>query len=310
VSPRACLPALLLACCALVAPGAAAAAPAGTGPSESRSAIVVIAGDVTVPRAETVDGVYVASGDARIAGRVDGDVVVLSGDVVVSGTIEGDLLTAAGTARLLPSALVTGNVEYSSHHPDVSIDARVHGDVRKEDWPSFGGALSLVGGILIWLAVTISLAVLGILALLVAPRAADAIHARSRERIGPLIAIGIAVFIVLPVGGAIAAVTVVGLPLAFCVFLALLPLGAIAYVASAWALGRAILKPPRERVLSFLAGIAIVRVVAIVPILGWLVDLAAVIFGLGLIGAAIGAARGSQAPPPSQPPASARTPGS
>jgi hypothetical protein len=298
------LAALLLGLAALVPPAATAAAGGGTTPRESEDPIVVIVGDAQVPRGETVDGVYVASGDTTIAGRVDGDVVVLDGDVVVSGTIEGDLFTASGTARLLPSALVTGDVDYGSHHPDVSVDARVRGDVQKKGWPSFNGGLPLLGGFLIWLAISISLAVLGILALLVAPRAADAIHARSRERIGPLIAIGIAIFIVLPVAGVIAAVTFVGLPLAICVFLALLPLGAIAYVTSAWALGRAIVKPPRERMLAFLAGVAILRAGALIPIFGLLVGLAAVIFGLGLIGAAIGAARGPGAPAP------ARTPGS
>jgi hypothetical protein len=307
VSLRASLLAVLLGSCALVSPAAAAAAGGGTGPRESEDPIVVIVGDVGVPRGETVDGVYVASGDARIAGRVKGDVVVLDGDVVVSGTIEGDLFTAAGTARLLPSAVVTGDVDYGSHHPDVSVDARVHGDVQRKSWPSFGGGLPLLGGLLIWLAVTVSLAVLGVLLLLIAPRAADAIHSRSRERIGPLIAIGIAIFIVLPVAGVIAASTLVGLPLAICVFLALLPLGAIAYVAAAWVLGRAVVKPPRERVLSFLAGIAIVRAVAIVPVLGLLVDLAAVIFGFGLIGAAIGAARSPEAAEDAAP---ARTPDS
>ena len=69
---------------ALAAPAAASAA--STGGHEPRTAIVVISGDVTVARGETVDGVFVASGDARIAGEVDGDVVVLSGDVLVSGT--------------------------------------------------------------------------------------------------------------------------------------------------------------------------------------------------------------------------------
>ena len=262
MSLRASLLAVLLGCCALISPAAAAAgesAGAGTYPSRSQDPIVAIVGDVEVPRGEAVDGVYVASGDVLIAGRVSGDVVVLDGDVTVAGTIEGDLFTAAGTARLLPSALVTGDVDYGSHHPDVSVDARVHGDVQKKGWPNFGGPLSLLGTLLLWLAVTISLAVLGILALLIAPRAADAIHARSRERIGPLIAIGVAVFICLPVAGVIATVTLVGLPLAICLFLALLPLGALAYVASAWALGRVVVKPPRERILSFLAGLAIVR---------------------------------------------------
>ena len=103
------------------------------------------------------------------------------------------------------------------------------------------------------------MAVLGVLLLLIAPRAAEAIEARSRERLGPLIAIGIAVAIALPVAAAIAAVTLVGLPLAFVIFLALLPLVAVAYCVSAWVLGRRMVKTPRNRILAFLAGLAILR---------------------------------------------------
>jgi hypothetical protein len=108
------------------------------------------------------------------------------------------------------------------------------------------------------------------------------------------------------VAAAIAAVTLVGLPLAFGILLALLPLGAVAYACSAWALGRRIVKPPRGRILSFLAGLAILRAVALIPILGGVVDLAAVVFGLGLIGTAIGAAREPRQAQPSW----AQSPGS
>jgi hypothetical protein len=96
---------------------------------------------------------------------------------------------------------------------------------------------------------------------------------------------------VLPIAAVIAAITLVGLPLAFAIGLSLLPLGAVAYLASAYALGRRLLKPPRQRLLALLAGLAILRVAALVPFLGALVGLAALVFGLGLIGAAIGAAR-------------------
>ena len=266
--------------------------------------MVVVSGDVTVARGEAVGGVYLVNGDADIAGRVDGDVVVLSGDVTVSGTIDGDLFALSGLARLLPSAEVTGDVSYGDKHPDVSLDARVRGDVGKQGWPALGGVVSWVGGFLVWLAISVSVAALGVLLLLLSPRAADAIGARARERIGPTIAIGIAIAIALPVGATIAAVTVLALPLAVGVFLALLPLGAVAYVAAAWALGRTVLKPPRQRILSLLAGVAILRAAALIPFVGLLVGVAAVIVGLGLLGAAIGAARGASDPAP------ARTPGS
>lgn len=298
--PRLPSVAALLVLTALAAPAAASAAGSG---GHHEDAIVVLSGDVTVHRGETVDGVFIASGDATIAGRVDGDVIVLNGDVLVSGTIDGDLFTAGGTARLLPSAVVSGDVSYGDHHPEVSIDARVLGDVSKKSLPNIG-SLSWIGGFVVWLAITVSATLLGILLLLIAPRAADAIYERSRERIGPTIAIGIAILIVLPLTAFLAAITLLGIPLAVGIGLALLPLGAVAYVLAGWALGRRILKAPRGRILSFLVGIGILRIIALVPFLGALVGLAALVVGLGLIGAAIGAARTPATP------ASAQIPGS
>jgi cytoskeletal protein CcmA (bactofilin family) len=284
---------------ALATPAVASAASTG---GKSEDAIVVISGDVTVARGETVDGVFLANGDARIAGNVEGDVIVLSGDVLVSGRIDGDLFTASGEARLLPSAEVSGDVGYGDEHPQVSLDARVHGDVTKQDWPDVGGFFSWFGGIVIWLAVSFSLLIFGALLLLIAPRAADSLEARSREKFGPTIAIGIAILIVLPVAAVIAAITVFGLPLALGIGLSLLPLGSVAYLASAYALGRRIAKPPRQRMLAFVVGLAILRAAALVPYLGALVGLAALVFGLGLIGAAIGAAREPSGPAPAQSP--------
>ena len=291
----------LLAALALAAPATAGAADID---SHSDDAIVAVVGDVTVPRGETVDGIFLASGDARIAGDVDGDVVVFSGDVLLAGRVDGNVFVADGMARLLPSAEVTGDVEYGDERPQIALDARVHGDVAKQDFPDLGGALPWIGGFLFWLAITLSAWVLGALLLLIAPRAAEALEARSGKRIGPLIAIGIAIFIVLPLAAFLAAITIFGLPLAFGLGLSLLPLWAVAYVVSAYVLGRRVLKPPRHRMLSFLAGLAILRVIALVPILGWLVGLAAVVFGLGLIGAAIGAAREPADPSPAHSPGS------
>ncbi len=285
---------------ALAAPVVASAA---STHAETESAIVVVSGDVTVAHGQTVDGVFVVNGDTTIAGEVAGDVVVLSGDVLVSGRIDGDLFTAGGEARLLPSAEVTGDVGYGDEHPRVALDARVHGDVSKQDWPDVGGVVSGIGEFVIWLAITLSLLVFGALLLLIAPRAADALEARSRERLGPTIAIGIAIAIVLPVVAFIAAITLVGLPLAIGLGLLLAPLGTTAYLVAAYALGRRMVEPPRHRMLSFLAGLGALRVAAYVPVLGTVVGIAALLFGLGLIGAAIGAARDPDPDP-------ARIPGS
>jgi hypothetical protein len=288
----------LLAILALAVPATASAGAA----AHRDDAIVVISGDVTVPVGKTVEGVFIASGDARILGRVDGDVVVASGDALVSGVITGDLITFGGHARLLRSARVAGDVRYGDQRPDVSPLATVEGDVTKEDFSGGVDILPFLGGFIVWLAVGFSFMLLGALLLLLAPRTADALQARSRERIGPTIAIGIAILICLPVASFIAAITVLGLPLAIGVLLAMAPLVAVAYTISAYVLGRVMVKAPRNRILAFLAGLAVLRALALVPFLGFLVGIAAVVFGLGLIGAAIGAARGPDSDPePVQP---------
>lgn len=291
---------LLLALAILALP----AAPAGAQTaSDDGDAIVVVTGDVTVPRGETVAGVVVVSGDVRVAGRVTGDVVLVSGDALVDGRIDGSLVTIGGQAHLLPRARVAGNVHYADERPLIAGSAIVRGDVSRENGIDGLDLLPFISVFLLWLGIGVSMAALGLLLILVFPRAADAIDARSRERVGPLIAIGIAATIALPAAAAIAAVTLVGLPLALVILLALAPLWAVAYCASAWVLGRRIVKSPRSRFLSFLAGLAILRVAALVPVLGFLVGIAAAVFGLGLLGAAIGAARDPEAEP-------ARNPGS
>src|SRR5215203_692969 len=274
------------------------AVPAAQTETEDGDAIVVISGDVTVPRGQTVDGVFIVSGDLKLLGHVDGDVVLASGDALVSGRIDGSLVTIGGQARLLPRAFIKGNVHYGDERPIVAGAAIVRGDVSKENGFDSVDFLPFISVFLFWLAAGISMAILGVLLLLIAPRAAEAIAARSRERIGPVIGIGFAVAIALPIAAAIAAVTLVGPPLAFIVLLALLPLAALAYVASAYALGRRLVKEPKGRIWAFLAGLAVLRVLALVPILGFIAGLAAVIFGLGLIGAAIGAARERPEPAP------------
>jgi hypothetical protein len=82
-----------------------------------------------------------------------------------------------------------------------------------------------------------------------------------------------------------------GIPLGLGLLAALLVIHALGYSASAWILGRFIMRAPSGWLLAFLIGWVILRVVALVPILGGLVWFAAVVFGLGALTVAIWRAR-------------------
>lgn len=280
---------VLLSC--LIAILAAASPASAKVDNHSRDPVVVIVGDVIVGPHESVDGVYLVNGHAKIAGRITGDVVVVDGDLYLSGHIDGNVVMVAGRANLLPRSSVGGDITYGDEAPRISPGARVAGDVQKETWSDLLGLYSIIGALALWLAVGISAAVLGILLLVLSPRAADAVFAQAQERFWTAVGIGVGIAVAVPIAIFVAAITLVGLPLSIALGLAALPFAGLAYVTAAWALGRVIVKPPHGRIPAFLAGLAILRVAALIPAVGVLVGLAAVIVGLGLLGAAIVAAR-------------------
>lgn len=259
--------------------------------------IVVITGGATVAEGETVDGVVVVDGPVRIDGTVDGDVFVVSGDTEISGEVTGDVTVLAEPAVINSGARIGGDLRYGDEEPEIASGAQIDGETSDEDWSDLGPA-GFIGWAVFWFALALSSLALGLLLLLIAPRAADAAYRQARDGAWESAAAGLAIFILLPILAVLALATLVGLPLGLGVLLALLPLGAIAYVTTLWVVGRALVKPPRGRVLAFLAGWAIFSALLLVPFLGILAWLAATVFGLGVLGVALWRARSPAAPPP------------
>ena len=168
----------------------------------------------------------------------------------------------------------------------------------------------------LWLAFTVSSLILGLLLGLLAPSAAAAVDAAAARGIGPVILWGLILLIGLPIVAAIAMVTLVGLPLGIGLLLALGLIYGIGYTAGAWIFGRRVVSRASP-IVAFLVGWGILRVVALVPVLGWLVSLAAIVVGLGAIAVAGSRARrrdvvtdesGEPMPTPPAPPPPAPTP--
>jgi cytoskeletal protein CcmA (bactofilin family) len=264
--------ALLLLCWILPASALAA-----NGPDRR----IVVEGPVLVDRGETTSDVYVADGAVTVRGTVDGDVVVADGDVTIRGKVTGDVVTLAGTAILGRRAQVGGDVQYADKKPQVAPGASVGGKVKKLNFDDAAAAVK-VG---VWVAVTVSTLVLGLLLLLLFPKAADAVARASRARTGMVALTGVLAFILIPLIGVAALFTVVGIPLGIGLLLAWLPLYGLGYTAGAFVVGRLVVGKG-TRILAFLAGLAILRLAALVPFLGELTWAVATIFGLGALLAA------------------------
>jgi hypothetical protein len=247
-------------------------------PGQTARTIAIVDGDVGVPRGATVTG----------------DVVSVDGTVRIAGVVRGHVVTVGGRALVAPTGVVGHGIVYGSHRPVVAPGGRVAGDIKRID-VHLGRLAPFVSGLLWWIAVSASTLVLGLLALLVAPRAADATFERMRTGWGPAIGIGLAVFFGLPLAAVLALVTLVGIPFGIGLLLALLPLGALGYVTSAWLLGRRL--HAEGRVVALLIGWGILRAVALVPFLGFLAFIAALVFGLGALTWTLLQTRGDGAAP-------------
>lgn len=265
-----------------------AASPAQADSDNDR---VVVVGPVTVPRGEVAHDVVVADGNVVVSGRVSGDLVVAKGTVRITGAVKGDVFAISDRITIDPGARVDGDVSYVDQKPEVASGAHVGGKVKRVNVDKIAGPVGFAAGIGAWLAISISALLLGLLALWLAPRAALAAHETAQGRVGRSIAWGLGLFFGIPIVAVILLVTLLGLPLGLLMLLALLPLYALGYTTSAWVLGRRLLGADRARVLAFIAGIAILRVVALIPIVGGLVWFLATVFGLGVLFVAAGRGR-------------------
>ena len=253
---------------------------------------VVLSGDVVVRRGETSGDVVVFHGSARIKGRARGSVVVLAGPVRVSGTVDGDVVSLTGPTALLAGARVKGDVWAARGKVRIEVGAAIEGRLHRGTPLRLLAPSTLITKLWVWVAISASTLLLGVLLLLVAPRAADAVFATVRDRTGPSVWWGLGLLIGLPVASILTVLTVVGIPFGIGLILALAFLYSVGYAWSAWVAGRALVRPSRHarrprRYPAFLAGWALLRAVGFVPVLGAVTWVAGAAFGLGLMAVAV-----------------------
>lgn len=273
---------------ALVATAAPALAKA-EGKSDTQ---IVVTGRAEVRAGERADTVVIFDGPAVIDGTVDGAVVALNGDIRVTGTVDEDVVALRGRAIIESGARVGGDV-VSSESPQVAPGATVEGETRTVRF-SFR-AVGLFFWFAWWVAATVSLAILGLLLLRLAPAAMASCLGVARNDFAAAAGWGVAVAIGLPIASVAVLLTLVGIPLGLLGLLSLALLYSLGYLVAALALGRLIVKEPTSVYLSFLVGLGILRVVGLIPVIGGLVSFLASAVGLGAL--AIAGWRAARRPP-------------
>jgi len=236
---------------------------------------------------------YLIGGSIRVNGTVRGGLLATGGNVELNGVIGQDVEVAGGSLRLGPHAQIGGNLRYRVSKDDVHIDpgAHVTGTITAlpvSKGPGAFGLLWTVGGLLA-----------GVVLVLLIPRFfADAAAGIQQHPIRAVLA-GVGGPILIVVAIVVAAITVIGLPLALIASLVFLTLGGLSEVPVAVWLGERIMhaRTPLGRqstLVNFFIGGLILLVLGVIPVVGGLVKLVATCVGFGALLLAAWSARERQ----------------
>jgi hypothetical protein len=243
---------------------------------------IVLNGRLIVPEGDTVDTALLFHGSATIDGTVSGSVVVFDGPTEISGTVQGDVFVFNGHVTVRSGARIGGDL-VAGKNPTVEPGATVTGQQQRVSTRFNAAAIGLASRIVWWIGYSVSTLLLGILLLVFAPALDVAIVRAARERMGASIGFGVAAFFLVPIVAVLFLAIVVAIPLGLFVLLALALLYTVGYVVGAHGIGRLLVKTPTSRFLAFFAGWAILRVLALVPVVGGIAWTLVSILGLGLL---------------------------
>jgi cytoskeletal protein CcmA (bactofilin family) len=270
--------------------------------------LVVAGGTVTVGSSGTIGrDLVLAAGNGTVDGTITRNVLMGSGTLTLRNRVGGNVSGRVNQLRL-DGAQVQGNLDYTSENEVQLVNGgKVLGTTTRHPV-----ARNTTNGFVDWLRALIGILALGLIFLLVLPRVAgrsiDTLRAEPWLSLG----IGAGILIITPIVGVI--IFVIGLLVGgWWLGVLLLPLWiltlALGYVVSGFLLGRLVFAQvgwgSYHDALALAAGLLILAIVTVIPLLGWLIGLAAVVFGTGAFALALTrwAGRDRVAPPAASAPA-------
>lgn len=238
------------------------------------------------------ENLIVGGGHVQLEGPVGRDVRVGAWKATLSNAIARDCIVAAESVRLTSKASVGGRLRYwGDAAPSIDENATVRGPITSRPLPdgwSLERARQGVVGARVLAAVVsfLSTLILGLILLRVYPVFSRRVTAILRDQPGVSLGVGGVVLVVTPVAAVSLVVTLLALPVGV-ILLALY--GVTVYLARiytmTWA-GQWLLRHKDESTSltrAFTVGLVVYSLLSLVPVVGGLITLGTVLFGLGAL---------------------------
>lgn len=247
-------------------------------------------------RSEIAGRATVAAGDVLAEGAVAGQLTIFAQSVTIDGRFGGGIAVVARSLKVGPGARIQGRLTYRTELPPaIDPGAEIIGGVKQSDAQIARPGARRWGRVVAWIGAVVFTAgvfLLGMLAILIAPRATAVASARIRGQ--PLIslAVGGAVVFLVPVAALLFIATVIAMPLGFALLLlwpvALLLgyLGGVVFAGDSLAMlfARAEDKPSSWlRIVCLAAVLSGILLSVRWPLFGWLLIVALSLLGAGAL---------------------------
>jgi hypothetical protein len=274
--------------------------------SEIAEDLTAIGGSVkTADRSRTGGNARLMGGTVTVNGKVDGALMAMGGEVIIDSAVNGDVRITAGRIEFGKGAQIGGSLIYSSPE-QIDIPASVipadrvtyrpmalgrmfeRGEMWKmREMPIFPAFLSIFVGFLITLAFILLIAAM---LLSFSPKTVEERRKEALARPGLNLLIGVlglsVLFGMVPVTG----MTIVGIPFIPIIILATFLAWALGYVLGAYIIGMRLWtglggdEPALlGRLLVIAVTVTVIGLVNFIPFIGWLVNFAVVLLGIGSI---------------------------
>lgn len=246
---------------------------------------VQFGGNIVVAQDERLSGNVVAiGGSVTVDGMVDGDVTAVGGRVTVTGQVRGDVAAVGGDVVLQSAARVSGAATAVGGEVQRSPGAEVGGDITSVPFVPGLFPFAVILGIVQGISLLVTLLLAAILSVAIFPTQVQVVERTMEQAPWASIGVGLLTFVLLVVLAIPLIFTIIGLPLALLGFLVAALFGSAALGAL---LGRRILSAfragPTTHIVAAIAGILIIWVISLIPILGGLFLFVATLFAVGAV---------------------------
>jgi len=256
-------------------------------------------GKMNIASTARIGGDLVFGADiVRIDGPIEGNIRGSGREVTISNGVNGNVELEVESLTILSTANIGGDLNYTSEEEaDIQSGAQITGATThklpeaKKDWAKvfpfviFFGVLAKVLSFLMAL-------VAGVVIIFLAPRRLTSIAEAIGTRPGPSAGWGALIVFVAPIAAVLVCLTIIGIPVGLialalygiALYLAQIP---VSLFIGRWIIGRFRVVEGKAIMVGALAiGLAILKLLSLIPYFGFVVGLAVVIFGLGAVVAA------------------------